>query len=78
MEEQAQPPKDPKTALQEWAQKRGKDLPAYMVTARFGPPHAPEFVVTVSLGEVRGTGTAGSKRAAEQLAAQDLLKMLSA
>lgn len=78
MDEQAQPPKDAKTALQEWAQKRGKDLPAYAVTGRSGPPHAPEFVVTVSLGEASGTGRAGSKRAAEQLAAEDLLKVLSA
>jgi ribonuclease-3 len=77
MEEQAQPPKDAKTTLQEWAQKRGKDLPVYAVTGRSGPPHAPEFVVTVSLGEVSGTGAAGSKRAAEQLAAEELLKVLS-
>lgn len=77
MEDQAQPPKDAKTALQEWAQKRGKELPVYAVTGRSGPPHAPEFVVTVSLGEVSGTGIAGSKRAAEQLAAEELLKVVS-
>jgi len=31
-------------------------------------------VVTVSVGEASGTGTAGSKRAAEQLAAEALLR----
>jgi ribonuclease-3 len=71
---QVDPPKDAKTTLQEWAQKRGKELPEYVVTNRFGPPHAPEFVVTVSVGEACGTGTAGSKRAAEQLAAEALLR----
>jgi ribonuclease-3 len=75
---QADPPKDPKTTLQEWAQKRGKDLPAYTVTERSGPPHAPVFVVTVTVGELSGTGTAGSKRAAEQLAAESLLGTISA
>ena len=34
---QAEPPKDAKTALQEWAQKRGLELPAYAVTGRSGP-----------------------------------------
>jgi ribonuclease-3 len=72
MTAQGSPPKDAKTALQEWAQKRGLDLPAYTVSARSGPPHAPVFEVTVSVGEWRGTGTAGSKRAAEQLAAEHL------
>jgi len=77
MTTQAEPPKDAKTALQEWAQKRGLDLPAYEVTGRSGPPHAPEFTVTVSVGETYGTGAAGSKRAAEQLAAEALLARLA-
>ena len=34
---QAEPPKDAKTALQEWAQKRGLDLPDYAVVARVRP-----------------------------------------
>src|SRR6201995_5903994 len=40
---QADPPKDAKTTLQEWAQKRGLELPAYAITGRAGPPHAPGF-----------------------------------
>ena len=75
---QADPPKDAKTALQEWSQKRGKDQPVYEVTARSGPPHAPAFTVTVTVGESDATGTAGSKRAAEQLAAEALFARLSA
>jgi ribonuclease-3 len=69
---QESPPKDAKTALQEWAQKRGLDLPAYMISARTGPAHAPVFVVTVTVGDLTGEGTAGNKRAAEQLAAEHL------
>ncbi len=73
---QAEPPKDAKTTLQEWAQKHTGDLPVYRVVARSGPPHAPEFVVAVQVGGVQGTGTAGSKRVAEQFAAADLLQVM--
>src|SRR5271167_3722726 len=65
---QAEPPKDAKTALQEWAQKRGLDLPTYAIARRSGPPHAPEFTVSVTVGSSAANGTAGSRRAAEQLA----------
>ena len=67
-------PADPKTALQEWAQARSLELPDYSIASRAGPPHAPEFTVMVSVGGRQGVGTARSKRAAEQLAAQDLLQ----
>jgi len=78
MSRQEEPPKDAKTRLQEWVQKRGLGLPEYDVMSRAGPPHAPEFVVTVAAGGFAGTGSAGSKRAAEQLAAAELLRMLGA
>jgi len=71
--EQAEPPKDPKSALQEWAHKRMRNVPSYAVTNRSGPPHAPEFQVTVTVGEFTGVGVAGSKQAAEQAAAAALL-----
>jgi ribonuclease-3 len=78
MDAQEAPPKDAKTALQEWVQARGLGLPEYVVASRIGPPHAPKFAVTVAVGDFTGFGTAGSKRAAEQLAAQDLLQALAA
>ncbi|MGH7153904.1 MAG: ribonuclease III, partial [Acetobacteraceae bacterium] len=43
MTAQAVPPKDAKTALQEWALAHGRDLPVYQEVGRSGPPHAPEF-----------------------------------
>jgi ribonuclease-3 len=75
---QETPPKDAKTALQEWAQKRGLDLPVYAVTERTGPAHAPVFTVTVTVGDRSAVGVAGNKRAAEQLAAENLWPSLPA
>ena len=74
MQAQVEPPKDAKTALQEWAHKQLREQPVYRVAARSGPPHAPEFTIEVTVGPITGTGTAGNKRQAEQLAAADLLR----
>ncbi|MCH8685544.1 ribonuclease III [Pedomonas mirosovicensis] len=66
--------KDPKSALQEWAQGRGLPLPAYAIVGRCGPHHAPEFTVEVSvrsLEPVRATGR--SRQEAEKQAAATLL-----
>jgi ribonuclease-3 len=77
MQSQKAPPIDPKTGLQEWAQARGLPLPLYQVVSRAGPPHKPTFEVAVSVGNATGTGIAGTKRAAERLAAEDLLRQLN-
>jgi ribonuclease III len=66
---------DPKSALQEWAQKRGLSLPEYVEVERSGPDHAPHFVSEVrirTLKPARGEGS--SKRLAEQAAAGILLQ----
>ncbi len=76
MEALAEPPKDAKTELQEWLQKKGKPLPAYRTVSREGPSHAPRFVIAVASGALTGTGEAGSKRMAEQAAAAELLAKL--
>lgn len=73
---QAAPPKDPKTALQEWALKRALPLPAYEIIEQSGPSHAPRFIVQVRVGEVSATASAGAKRVAEQEAARNLLGTL--
>jgi len=72
------PPRDAKTALQEWAQGRGLPLPEYHLVERRGPPHAPEFTVEVrvrGLAPERASGT--SKRSAEQAAARRLLERIA-
>jgi ribonuclease-3 len=76
MEQQFIPPKDPKTALQEWVLKRALALPEYVVESTTGPSHAPNFIITVQVGQAVGRGEAGSKRAAEQAAARALLEVL--
>ncbi|HEX7967001.1 MAG TPA: ribonuclease III [Stellaceae bacterium] len=64
------PPRDPKTALQEWAQARGKALPAYRTVATEGPAHRRTFTVTVTVpGLEPATASGSSKRAAEAAAA---------
>ena len=75
----AAPPQDPKTALQEWAQARGKPLPAYEVVERTGPPHEPVFLVRATVaGETPVTATGASKRLAEKQAAAQLLRRVGA
>lgn len=76
LDAQALPPKDPKTALQEWVLGRGQGLPFYETIGADGPSHAPLFVVRVSAGGYSAEGCAGSKRAAESSAAATLLEKL--
>ncbi len=71
-------PRDPKTALQEWAQAHGMPPPVYEQTGRAGPDHAPIFHITARLAdgrEARAEG-AGTKRSIEQAAARELLQRL--
>lgn len=64
------PLRDPKTALQEWAQARGLPTPVYRQLARRGPDHAPEFTISVEVpGFELADAKGGSKRLAEQAAA---------
>ncbi len=72
------PPRDPKTALQEWAQGRGLALPEYRVVEVAGPAHQPRFEVSVQVrGRPPASAVAGSKRAAERAAAARLLGALA-
>ena len=60
-----------KLALQQWAQKLGRPLPAYTVLAREGPDHAPTFTVEVVVeGAQAAQGVGGSRQSAEKAAAQ--------
>ncbi len=68
------PPRDAKTRLQEWALGRGLALPSYAMIEQTGPDHAPAISVScVVEGLAETNAVAGSKRAAEQLAADRML-----
>lgn len=74
LEGAVKPPKDPKSALQEWAMARKLPLPAYEEVARSGPDHAPVFTIRVTIRNQPPAEAQGdSKRAAERMAAQLLL-----
>lgn len=69
--------RDPKTALQEWAQGRGAPPPEYVEIARSGPDHAPVFVIEARLSSGESArGEAPSKRHAQQAAAKALLEQV--
>jgi ribonuclease III len=62
--------KSPKNRLQELTQRSG-ERPDYRVVQSSGPDHAREFVIEVAVaGEVVGTGTGSSLRAAQTAAAE--------
>ena len=72
------PPKDAKTMLQEWAQKLGLPVPHYREIERNGPAHEPVFTVVVEvMSHDKFTGCGLSKRAAEQQAAENMLKTVT-
>jgi ribonuclease-3 len=75
----ASPPQDVKTALQEWAQGRGKPLPIYETMGHTGPDHSPRFEVKVHLeGHEPVIAQGSSKRAAEKAAAAEMLRRVGA
>jgi ribonuclease-3 len=76
--DQEKAPKHPKSALQEWAAANDRRPPVYATVGRSGLPHAPTFMVEVSIkgvGEARGEGT--SKQEAETEAAKAMLEKLA-
>lgn len=66
---------DPKSRLQEWAQKRFNALPEYLVESESGPHHERVYAVVVQVGGAQlGRGTGRSKKEAERHAALAALK----
>ncbi len=72
--------KDPKTRLQEYLQARRLPLPVYHLKATEGGAHQQWFIVECETSALPGTwqGRGGSRRAAEQAAAELVLTRLGA
>ncbi len=70
--------KDPKTRLQEWLQRRGQPLPVYELVSSAGKSHDRTFTVccTVASFDVVEEALGGSRKKAEQSAAQAVLEAL--
>ena len=70
--------KDPKTRLQEWLQARQRPLPVYALIEESGDDHDKTFRVGCTLGdqEISTEGRGGSRRAAEQAAAEAALQRI--
>lgn len=74
---QEEPPRDPKTRLQEWTQARSLGLPQYEVISQGGPAHSPIFMIEVHVpGFSSVAGQGKSKRHAERVAAERMLARL--
>lgn len=70
--------KDAKNRLQERVQGNGGALPVYELIGREGPDHAPSFTVEVRVAGAKPTrGEGPSRRVAEQMAAEKMLKRLA-
>jgi ribonuclease-3 len=77
VEGQANAPKHPKSALQEWAAAHGRKSPVYEIIDRSGPHHALHFTVKVTIrGEGEAIGEGSSKQEAQTMAAAALLEQL--
>jgi ribonuclease-3 len=68
---------EPKSTLQELAQRRGIDLPVYRLLAVEGPAHRRTYLFEVEFdGRVLANGEGTSKRSAQQEAARRALEVL--
>lgn len=82
IDEMIEAPKDPKSALQEWAHQHKKNAPSYVLEKRSGPDHNPLFTVQVSLQAspektLSATAQGSSLKQAEKKAAIALLTNLT-
>lgn len=71
-----EPPKDPKSQLQEYLQSLGKEVPEYKVKSIEGPSHEPLIEVELKIEDKTVIESSSSKKKAEKKAAKKMLGML--
>ena len=72
--EQADPPDNPKSYLQEWCLRKKKNLPDYLLLEKKGPDHEPIFIVELKIENFMQTIASGStKQEAEINAAKEMI-----
>ncbi|AZL16428.1 ribonuclease III [Rickettsiales endosymbiont of Stachyamoeba lipophora] len=73
-----EPPKDPKSALQEWAQKNNKPIPVYSIIDKNGLDHQPIFKIKVEIDNsfLPVIVEAKSRKIGERLAAIQALEQI--
>ena len=77
LNDQEDPPVDPKTELQEWALQNGLPLPKYSDIRQEGADHDPKFTVGLDIlnfGTITGVGS--TKRIAQRQAAIGMIKRI--
>lgn len=74
-----EPPKDPKTTLQEWAQAYALPIPTYDLLEVEGPSHSPIFTIKLEVSGQNPTIAKGeTKKKAEKKAAKMMLAQIHA
>lgn len=68
---------DYKTALQQVAQKKFREVPSYTLTGESGPDHCKLFEVRMNIGDIVTQGAGRTKKEAEQEAARKALSIIN-
>lgn len=68
--------KDYKTTLQEIVQRENGKHPQYSIISECGPDHMKEYEAMVTVNKISAKGTGKTKKAAEQMAAKNIIEKL--
>ena len=70
------PKKDPKTFIQEYSQRKNKEIPSYKLIKESGTKHNPKFIISLTIDHFSVEGEGVSKQKAEIAAAKKMIKLI--